>query len=85
MVHDNNSASHRNYSDPDNAYAMADRYHYLPSIGIAIGLAWGIPFLIKSEVLRKRILFPVAIVYPYHHVSFNMETMRLLERQYHHP
>ena len=24
-------------------YAMADRYHYLSSIGIAVGLAWGIP------------------------------------------
>ena len=42
-------------------FAMADRYHYLPSIGIAIGLAWGIPLLIKNKVLRKNILFPVSI------------------------
>jgi len=39
--------------------AMADRYHYLPSIGIAVMLAWGIPSLIK----RKIILFPAAIIF----------------------
>jgi Tfp pilus assembly protein PilF len=44
-------------------FAMADRYHYLPSIGIAILLAWGIPSLIKSEDARKKILFPVAIAF----------------------
>lgn len=38
--------------------AMADRYHYLPSIGIAVMLAWGIPALIK----RRIILFPAAII-----------------------
>ena len=42
-------------------YSMADRYHYLPSIGIAVMLAWGIPFLIKHEDTRKKILFPAAI------------------------
>jgi Flp pilus assembly protein TadD len=42
-------------------YAMADRYHYLPSIGISIILAWGIPSLIKSEEIRKKILFPAVI------------------------
>jgi protein O-mannosyl-transferase len=41
--------------------AMADRHSYLPSIGIAIILAWGIPFLIKREDTRKKILFPAAI------------------------
>ena len=41
--------------------AMADRHTYLPSIGIAIMLAWGIPSLIKSEETRKKILFPAAI------------------------
>jgi len=43
-------------------YLMADRYHYLPSIGIAVGLAWGIPYLIKSGKTGRRILFPSAIV-----------------------
>jgi tetratricopeptide (TPR) repeat protein len=40
---------------------MADRYIYLPSIGIAIMLAWGIPSFIKSEEIRKKILFPAGI------------------------
>jgi hypothetical protein len=38
--------------------AMADRYTYLPSIGIGIGLAWGVPLLFKNEDMRKKILFP---------------------------
>lgn len=37
-------------------YAMADRYHYLPSIGIAVMLAWGIPFLFKSWHFKKIVL-----------------------------
>jgi hypothetical protein len=41
---------------------MADRYTYLPSIGISIMLAWGIPPLCKSENMRKKILFPAAII-----------------------
>jgi protein O-mannosyl-transferase len=44
-------------------HSMADRYHYLPSIGIAVMLAWGIPSLIKSENIRRKILFPAAIVF----------------------
>jgi protein O-mannosyl-transferase len=43
--------------------AMADRYTYLPSIGIAVMLAWGIPFLIKNEDTRRKILFPAAIAF----------------------
>jgi len=43
--------------------AMADRYHYLPSIGIAVMMAWGMPSLMKSEETRKNILFPVAITF----------------------
>jgi tetratricopeptide (TPR) repeat protein len=42
-------------------YAIADRYHYLPSIGIAIMLAWGIPILFQRLEIRKKILFSVAI------------------------
>ncbi|MGB5218364.1 MAG: tetratricopeptide repeat protein, partial [Smithella sp.] len=41
--------------------AMADRYTYLPSIGIAIMLAWLIPSLLKKEKTR-RTLFPAAFV-----------------------
>jgi tetratricopeptide (TPR) repeat protein len=39
-------------------FAMADRYYYLPSIGIAVMMAWGMPSLIKSENTLKKILFP---------------------------
>jgi protein O-mannosyl-transferase len=41
--------------------AMADRYTYLPSIGIAMMLSWGIPLLFKCEDNRKKILFPAGI------------------------
>ena len=44
-------------------YAMADRYHYLPSIGLGVMLAWGIPALIKSEAIGKKILFPAGIIF----------------------
>jgi tetratricopeptide (TPR) repeat protein len=43
--------------------AMADRYHYIPSIGIAVMLAWGIPALIKSEEIRKKVLLPAGITF----------------------
>jgi tetratricopeptide (TPR) repeat protein len=39
---------------------MADHFTYLPSIGIAVMLAWGIPYWIRSENIRKKILFPAA-------------------------
>jgi len=42
-------------------FSMADRYHYLPSIGIAIMLAWGMPLLFTLKALHKKILFPAAI------------------------
>jgi Tfp pilus assembly protein PilF len=45
------------------AYAMADHYHYLPSVGIAVMLAWGIPSLIKSEEIRKKILCPAGMIF----------------------
>lgn len=41
--------------------AMAEHYMYLPSIGIAIMLAWGIPLLFPGENLRKKILFPAGL------------------------
>ncbi len=42
-------------------FSMADRYHYLPSIGIALMLAWGMPLLFTLKALHKKILFPAAI------------------------
>ena len=44
-------------------YAMADRYHYLPSVGIAVMLAWGIPFLIQNVNTQKKILLPAGIAF----------------------
>ncbi len=41
--------------------AMADRYTYMPSIGIAFMLAWGIPYLIRPEHIRRKVLFPAGI------------------------
>jgi tetratricopeptide (TPR) repeat protein len=41
--------------------AMADRFTYLPSIGIAIMLSWGVPLLFRREDIRKKVLFPLAI------------------------
>lgn len=41
---------------------MADHYTYLPSIGTAIVLIWGVLSLIKSEIICKKILFPSGIV-----------------------
>jgi len=42
-------------------YAMADRYHYLPSIGIAVMLAWGVSHLFNGKNKHKNILFPAAV------------------------
>jgi tetratricopeptide (TPR) repeat protein len=44
-----------------NIAAMADRYTYLPSIGVSIMLAWGIPLLFPRADMRKKILFPAGI------------------------
>ena len=43
--------------------AMADRYTYLPSVGMAFVLAWGIPSIIESERMRKGVLAPVAVIF----------------------
>lgn len=42
--------------------AMADRYTYLPSIGIAIVLAWGVPRLINNKRIREKILWTAAAI-----------------------
>ena len=44
-------------------FAMADRYYYLPSIGIGIMLAWGIPLLFKREDISQKILFPAGTAF----------------------
>ena len=42
---------------------MADRYTYLPSIGIGIMIAWGAAYLLpKEEQTRKKIFIPPAII-----------------------
>jgi len=43
-------------------HAMADRYTYLPSVGVALMLAWGIPSLFRGEEIRKKILSPSAFI-----------------------
>jgi tetratricopeptide (TPR) repeat protein len=44
-------------------YAMADRYHYLPSIGIAVMLAWGIPSMIRNPFMKKAVLLPASLLF----------------------
>jgi len=41
--------------------AMADRYSYIPLIGLFIMVAWGFPSLIKNSEIKKRFLFPAGI------------------------
>jgi hypothetical protein len=40
---------------------ISDHYTYLPSIGIAVMVSWGIPLFFKNDYTRKRILFPASI------------------------
>lgn len=42
--------------------AMADRYTYLPSIGIGIMLAWSAFYLLPKEKIRKFVFIPVVAV-----------------------
>lgn len=42
-------------------HGMADRYTYLPSIGIAILIAWGIPLLFKRKEKLKTFLIPASV------------------------
>jgi tetratricopeptide (TPR) repeat protein len=41
--------------------SMADRYTYMPSMGIAFILAWGIPYLVESGNIRRKVLFPAGV------------------------
>lgn len=45
----------------DNEQAMADRFYYLPSIGIGMMLAWSIPHLFPRINIRNKILIPSGI------------------------
>lgn len=45
-----------------NTKALSDNYTYLPLIGIAIMLAWGIPSLFHRPDMRKNILFPATCI-----------------------
>jgi len=42
--------------------AMADRYTYLPSIGLAIMMAWGVPLFFERKEWRVKILLPAALI-----------------------
>lgn len=44
-------------------FAMTDRYHYLPSIGMAIMLAWSVPLLFAATDGRKQIVIPATITF----------------------
>jgi tetratricopeptide (TPR) repeat protein len=44
-------------------FLMADRFTYLPFIGISILLAWGVPLLFAREDSMRKILFPSAAVF----------------------
>jgi protein O-mannosyl-transferase len=43
------------------SHSMHDCYTYLPSIGPAIMLAWGVPTLFPNRELHRKITFPVSI------------------------
>lgn len=45
------------------SFAMADRYHYLPSIGISIMLAWGLPYLLPGNNTCKKISLTAAVAF----------------------
>jgi protein O-mannosyl-transferase len=44
-------------------HLMADRYTYIPLIGIGIMLAWGVPEIFPAQKLRKHILYPAGITF----------------------
>jgi Tfp pilus assembly protein PilF len=44
------------------SFAMADRYTYLPLIGLFIMVAWGVPDLLKKGSIGRKMLLPAAAV-----------------------
>ena len=66
-------------------FAMADRYHYLPSVGIGIMLAWGIPAFLKIMGTKKNFLFLAAMSFliiiatlAWHQCSYWKNNLKLL-------
>ena len=43
--------------------AMADRYAYVPLVGIFIIIAWGLPELLKNYPFRKKLLSVLSIIF----------------------
>lgn len=48
---------------PFGRHALADRFTYLPSIGVSFVLAWSAPPLIKRSDMRKKLLLPMGVIY----------------------
>lgn len=44
------------------AQAMADRYTYLPSVGIAIILAYSVAAMVMHKIIRKQVVFVIAMI-----------------------
>jgi tetratricopeptide (TPR) repeat protein len=42
--------------------SMADRYTYIPLIGLFLAIVWGIPPLLPNNLPKKQILFPMSTV-----------------------
>jgi tetratricopeptide (TPR) repeat protein len=71
-------------------HAMADRYTYLPLIGIGIVLVWGIPLLLRREDIRKKVLLPAGIfilailtVLTWHQCSYWKNSIELFSHTLH--
>ena len=65
------------------AQAMADRYTYIPLIGLFIMVAWGVPELLKKWNYRKEILLAVVGIEPFMPFHYYMDTGRVLAEQHH--
>ncbi len=64
--------------------AMADRYLYLPSIGISVLLAWGVLWWVGHEKIRKNFILPAGITFiallavlTWHQCGFWQNSIRL--------
>ena len=43
--------------------AMADRFIYIPAIGLIIMISWGVPAILGTQKYRNRIIGPAAVLY----------------------